>query len=210
MSVSIAQRDFNKYPIHKPLCLDIWHRVPKHEKRNSAIALTYSFLLAGGQITKVPAKNSKGGIPEIFHKDTRAVKSHERWNKKFYAGDDFTAKGPRFTSKPVPENSAAKRDVARKGGVSHVGFTGAVVDINGTLKARKESHATSEAYIDLVSDDALRASAKRGDRHAHKIVTLIEDGCDDVTDAYRAATISDDFNLNGIDHVHNAKFKLAA
>jgi hypothetical protein len=98
----------------------------------------------------------------------------------------------------------------RKGGTSHATFSGAVVDINGTLEARKESHATSEAYIDLVSDAALRASAKRGDRHAQKIVELIEDGHDNVTDAYRSATIRDEFNLNGVDHAHNRRLKLAA
>ena len=209
MSASTQQRQFNKYPIAKPINLDSWHGLSKQDKRNSVIALTYSFLLAGGQIIKAPAKKSKGGRPEIFQKDTRAVKSHERWNKKFYAGDDFTQKGPRFTSKPIPENSAAKRDVERKAGTVHAEFSGAVVDINGTLKARKESHATSEAYVDLVSDAALRASAKRGDKHAQKIVQLIEDGHDSVTDAYRSATIATNWIIN-VDHDHNAKLKLAA
>jgi hypothetical protein len=209
MSASTQQRLFNQYPI-KAFKPDIWFRLPKDEKRQSAIALCYSFLLEGGRITKAAAKKRKDSRPDIFGKDTRAPKVHEHWSRKFFAGDDFTAKSPRFTSKPISERAADKRDVERKAGISHAAFTGSVIDISGKLQARKESHATSEAYIDLVSDDALRASAKRGDRHAHKIVTLIEDGCDDVTDAYRAATISDDFNLNGIDHVHNAKFKLAA
>ena len=195
MSVSVEQREFNKYPV-KAFKPDIWFGLPKQDKRLSTIALTYSFLLQGGRITKAPAKKRKDGRPDIFGKDTRAVKSHEHWNKKFYSGDDFTQKAPRFTSKALPENSAAKRDIERKAGISHAAFTGSVIDISGKLQARKESHATSEAYIDLVSDEALRASAKRGDRHAHKIVTLIEDGCDNVTDAYRAATIRDDFCRN--------------
>jgi hypothetical protein len=211
MTASAQQRLFNQYPIHKPLNPDIWHRVPKEEKRSSAIALVYSFLLGGGTITKCPAKKRKGGKPEIFGKDSRAPKAHEKWNRKFYAGDDFTQKGPRFTSKPVPENSAAKRDIERKAGVSHSEFTGSVIDIGGKLQERNARHATSEAYIDLVSDNALRESAKRdGGRHSHKIVTLIEDSGDDVKDAYRSATIRDDLNLNAVDHAHNAKFKLAA
>jgi hypothetical protein len=213
MSASTAQRTFNTYPINKPLKPDIWHRVPKHEKRMSAIALTYAFLLDGGQITKCPpAKRRKGGRTEIFTKDVRAPKAHKKWNRKFYSGDDFTQKGPRFTSKPVPENSSAKRDIERKGGTSHAEFSGAVIiDINGKLQARKESHATTEYHIDLVSDDALRASAKRdGGRHSQKIVQLIEDVGDDVTDAYRSATISDDDNLNNVDLAHNKRLKLAA
>ena len=194
MSASEQQRMFNPYPIHKPLSPDIWHRVPKEEKRLSAIALVYSFLLGGGQITKAPAKKSKGGRPQIFQKDVRDAKGHEKWNRKFLAGDDFTTKAPRFTSKPIPENSAAKRDTERKAGISHAAFGGAVININGKLQARKASHATTETYIDLVSDeaDSRQREARRG--RSHKIVKLIEDGHDDVTDAYRSATIRDELN----------------
>ena len=212
MSASTAQRTFNTYPINKPLKPDIWHRVPKHEKRMSAIALTYAFLLDGGQITKCPpAKRRKGGRTEIFTKDVRAPKAHEHWNKKFYSGDDFVKKGPRFTSKPISERAADKRDIERKAGTSHATFSGSVIDIGGKLQERNARHATSEAYIDLVSEDALRESAKRdGGKHSHKIVELIEDSADDVKDANRRATIRDDDNLNGVDHSHNKRLKLAA
>ena len=136
---------------------------------------------------------------------------HEQWSRKFFAGDDFTAKGPRFLSKPISERAADQRDIERKAGISHATFSGAVVDISGKLEARKDSHATTEYLIDLVSDDALRASAKRdGGRHAQKIVQLIEDSGDDLSDANRRATIRDDLNLINNDHAHNAKFKLAA
>jgi hypothetical protein len=211
MSVSEEQRQFNKYPVAKAYKPDIWRDLSKQDKRLSTIALAYSFLLGGGKITKAPAKKNKGGRAQIFTKDTRDAKGHERWSKKFFAGDDFTTSGPRFTSKPISERAADQRDVERKAGTSHSTFSGAVIDIGGKLMERKASHAKDEAFIDLVSDDALLASAKRGGgRHAQKIVKLIEDGCDDVTDAYRAATIRDDFNLNNVDHAHNAKFKLAA
>jgi hypothetical protein len=210
MSVSEQQRQFNKYPV-RTFNLDIWHGLPKEEKRNSAIALTYDFLLAGGQIFKAPpTKARKGGRPQIFGKDTRATKAHGKWNKKFYAGDDFVKKGPRFTSKPISERAADQRDIERKGGIAHAAFTGAVVAVGDKLQARKESHATTEYHIDLVSDEALRASAKRGDRQAQKIVQLIEDSGDDVTDANRRATIRDEFNLNNMDFAHNNRFKLAA
>jgi hypothetical protein len=83
MTTSDSQKRFNQYPV-KAFKRDIWHGCSKEEKRNSATALTYSFLLAGGQITKAPpAKKRKGGRAEIFNKDTRAVKAHEHWNKKF-------------------------------------------------------------------------------------------------------------------------------
>ena len=154
--------------------------MPKEEKRLSAIALTYSFLLEGGQITKVaPTKKRKGGRAEIFQKDTRASAAHEGWNRKFFAGDDFTQRGPRFTSKPISEKSADKRDVAHKAGASHIEFTGAVVAIAGKLLPRS---------LQGVSHDA----------------------GDDLSDAYNRATIHDHFNLNNIDHAHNAQFKLAA
>jgi hypothetical protein len=53
--------------------------------------------------------------------------------------------------------------------------------------------------------------AKRdGGKHSQKIVELIEDSGDDLSDANQRATIHDHLNLNNIDHAHNAKFKLAA
>jgi hypothetical protein len=202
---------FNAYPVRKPFVADIWYRWQKHEKREATSALVADFLAAGGKITKAEPKKRKGGRPEIFGKDTRAPKVHEHWSRKFFAGDDFTAKGPRFTSKPISERAADQRDTERKAGISHSDFTGAVVAIGGKLKAKKASHATTEYHIDLVSDSALSASAKRdGGRHAQKIVKLIEDTGDDLSDANRRSTIHDDLNLTAVDHVHNAKFKLAA
>ena len=158
------------------------------------------------------AKKKRGdGRAEIFQKDTRAPAAHEKWNRKYFAGDDFTTAAPRFLSKPISERAADQRDLERKAGVSHASFTGAVADINGKLQARKASHATTEYIVDLVSDDALRASAKRdGGKHSHKIVELIEDCGDDLSDANRRPTILDNLNLNNVDHAHNAKFKLAA
>jgi hypothetical protein len=200
MTTSDSQKRFNQYPV-KAFKRDIWHGCSKEEKRNSATALTYSFLLAGGQITKAPpAKKRKGGRAEIFNKDTRAVKAHEHWNKKFFAGDDFTAKGPRFTSKPVSEKSADQRDLARKAGTSHSEFAGAVVEIAGKLLPRHALHATDEAPVDLVS--------KGGS--SEKVVRLVDDTGDSLSDANRRATIRDELNLTNVDHAHNAKFKLAA
>ena len=207
-----SQKKFNPYPV-KAFVLDVWHRLRKDEKRIEASALVGNFLRKGGQITKAPAKKKRGdGRPEIFQKDTRASAAHEKWNRKFFAGDDFATTGPRFLSKPISERAADQRDVERKAGTSHATFSGAVVDINGKLEAKKASHATTEYIVDLVSDDALRASAKRdGGKHSHKIVTLVEDSGDDLSDANRRAMIHDHFNLlNNIGHAHNARFKLAA
>jgi hypothetical protein len=199
MSVSEQQRLFNPYPI-KEFVPDIWHGLSKADKRNSTVALTYAYLLDGGLITKAPPKKRKGSRPEIFTKDTRAVKVHEYWSRKFYAGDDFTAKGPRFTSKPIPEKSADKRDIERKAGVSHSEFVGAVVEINGKLQPRNAPHTADEALVDMVSSGG----------NSEKVVVFFEDAGDDLSDAYRRARIRDDLNLNAVDHAHNAKFKLAA
>jgi hypothetical protein len=200
MTTSDSQKRFNKYPI-KTFKRDIWHGCSKDEKRVEAGALIDAYLREGGEIIKAPAKKRRGGgRPEIFTKDVRAPKVYEHWNKKFFAGDDFTAKGPRFTSKPVSEKSADQRDLARKAGVSHAEFTGAVVEVAGKLQPRTVDHATDEAPIDLVS--------KSGSRE--KVVQLIPDTADDLSDARRRARIRDELNLNNLDHTHNAKFKLAA
>jgi hypothetical protein len=180
MTATAEQRTFNPYPIHQPLSPDIWHRFPKHEKRASAIALTYSFLLDGGAITKCPpAKKRKGERPEIFGKDTKAPKAHDKWSRKFFAGDDFTQKGPRFTSKPISDKSIDKRDVAHKAGTSHTDFIGSVVDIGGKLMPRS-------------------------------LKNVSHDSGDDISDAYNRATIHDNLNLNNVDYDHIERFKLAA
>jgi hypothetical protein len=197
MSASAQQRLFNQYPV-KTFNTDIWHGIPKAEKRMSAIALTYAFLLDGGQITKVPPPKTRKGRPEIFNKDTRAVKAHEKWSRKFFSGDDFCQSGPRFTSKPISDKSA-DIDAERKAGVSHAEFVGAVVDINGKLQARHALHVTDEAPVDMVS--------KGG---SEKVVLLINDTADDLSDAHRRTRIRDDLNLTNVDHTHNARFKLAA
>jgi hypothetical protein len=200
MSVSTQQRLFNQYPV-RTFNRDVWYGLSKADKRASTIALTYSFLIEGGQITKAPpAKQRKGGRAELFQKDTRATAEHARWNRKFFAGDDFTQKGPRFTSKPISEKSADQRDVERKAGVSHSEFIGAVVDINGKLLPRNALHVTEEAPVDMVSAGGSK----------QKVVTLIEDAGDDLSDAHRRATIRDHYNLNNTDYTHNARFKLAA
>ena len=156
-------------------------------------------MLQGGQIINAPSKKRKGGPTEIFTKDTHAVKEHERWSRKFFAGDDFTAKGPRFLSKPIPDKSADKRDAERKAGVAHVEFSGAVVEIAGRLQPRHALHTTDEAPADLVSKGS-----------SEKVVRLFNDTADDLSGAHRRARIRDELNLTGVDHAHNSRFKLAA
>ena len=76
MSASQQQRLFNQYPINKPLNLDIWYGCSKEEKRMSAIALTYAFLLDRGQITKVATtKKRKGGRPRDFPERYTRIRS---------------------------------------------------------------------------------------------------------------------------------------
>jgi hypothetical protein len=193
--------NFNPYPVRKPFVADIWHKSSKEQKRVEAAALVDAFLRDGGQITKAPAKKRKaGGRTEIFTKDTRAVKEHDYWNRKFLAGDDFTQKGPRFTSKPISEKAVDKADVERKAGVAHEEFTGAVVAVNGKLQPRTVDHAIiDEAPVDLVS--------KGG---SEKIVKLVNDTADDLSDARRRTRIRDELNLNNVDYIHADKFKLAA
>jgi hypothetical protein len=190
---------FNPYPVSK-FVPDIWHKSSKDEKRVEATALVDAFLRDGGQIIKAPAKKRKaGGRTEIFTKDTHAVKVHDYWNRKFLAGDDFTAKGPRFTSKPISEKAIDQRDIERKAGVSHSEFAGAVVEINGKLQPRNAPHTADEALVDMVS--------KGG---SEKVVQLIPDAADDLSDANRRAKIRDELNLNDVDYTHNAKLKLVA
>jgi hypothetical protein len=164
------------------------------------VHLVDAFLREGGQITKAPAKKRKaGGRTEIFQKDTHAVKVRDYWNKKFYAGDDFTQRGPRFTSKPVSEKAIDKADIERKAGVAHEEFTGAVVTINGKLQPRTVDHAIDEAVVDMVSTGG-----------SEKVVQLVADTKDGLSDANRRATIRDELNLNDVDYTHNARLKLAA
>jgi hypothetical protein len=191
---------FNQYPVRKPFVADIWHKSSKDQKRIEATALVDAFLRDGGQITNAPAKKRKaGGRTEIFTKDTHAVKVHEYWSRKFYAGDDFTAREPRFTSKRVSEKSIDKADVARKAGVAHEEFAGAVVTINGKLQPAHVDHAIDEAVVDLVS--------KGG---SEKVVQLVADTKDALSDADRRAKIRDELNLNDVDYTHAARLKLAA
>jgi hypothetical protein len=199
MSVSEQQRLFNQYPTKAAFKPDIWHRLRKDEKRIEASALIDAYLREGGEIIKAPAKKRKNGRPDVFQNDTRATKAHERWNKKFYSGDDFTAKGPRFTSRPISEKAIDKRDVERKAGVSHSEFVGAVVEINGKLQPRNAPHTADEALVDMVS--------KGG---SEKVVQLVADTKDELSDANRRARIRDELNLNDTDYTHNARFKLAA
>jgi hypothetical protein len=201
MSVSEQQRLFNQYPVKEAFKPDVWHRASKDEKRIEANALVEDFLRGGGQITKVPEKKRrKGGNPDqIFQTDTRAPKVHEHWSRKFFAGDDFTAKGPRFTSKPVSEKAIDKADIEHKAGVAHEEFTGAVIEIAGKLQPAHVDHAIDEAVVDLVS--------KGG---SEKVVKLVADTKDALSDADRRAKIRDELNLNDVDYTHNARLKLAA
>jgi hypothetical protein len=199
MSASTQQRLFNQYPLRK-YTTDIWHGWTKDQKRASTIALTYVFLIEDGQVTKAPpAKQRKGGRPSIFQKDAPASAAYERWNRKYFAGDDFKQSGPRFTSKPLSEKSADQRDIERKAGASHAEFIGSVVQLGGKLLPRHALSATDESLVDLVSTV-----------RSEKVVHLATDTSDRLSDANRRATIRDELNLNDIDHEHNEMFKLAA
>jgi hypothetical protein len=197
---SSTMTTFNQYPVRKPFVADIWHKSSKEQKRVEASALVDAFLRDGGQITKAaPKKRKSGGRTEIFGKDTTVPKVHEHWSRKFFAGHDFCQRGPRFTSKPASEKSADQRDLARKAGTAHAEFAGAVVSINGKLAPRHALHTADEAPVDMVS--------KGG---SEKVVTLVNDAADDLSDANRRARIRDELNLTNVDHTHNARFKLAA
>jgi hypothetical protein len=187
--------------------------------------LVAEFLAKGGEIERAPASKKHGpGRPRIFSGEgTIKSASYERGVKKFFAGDDFVHRerdkktgkivntGPQFTSRPVRENSSAKRDTERKAGVAHENFAGAVVAVGYKLRSRTSLHAVDKADVDLVSNRALAASAKRdGSRRSRQVVKIIEDAADDVLDAERCATVSDDLNLNNVEHEHFEKFNLAA
>jgi hypothetical protein len=45
---------------------------------------------------------------------------------------------------------------------------------------------------------------------SEKVVRLVDDTGDSLSDANRRATIRDELNLNDTDYTHNARFKLAA
>ena len=84
--------------------------------------------------------------------------------------------------------------------MAHEEFTGAVVAVNGKLQPRTVDHAIiDEAPVDLVS--------KGG---SEKIVKLVNDTADDLSDTHRRAKIRDELNLNATDYTHLKRFKLAA
>jgi hypothetical protein len=215
MTATIAQRQFNPFKDFSKRSLpDLWHGLMKSEKRENLRALVYGFLIEGGEIIKVPAKKHRAaGRPRIFGKDSRSA-AYSRDTSRFFNGHDFTQSGPRWTSKPAPDKSASKRDAERKAGVSHQNFGGAVIDINGKLRPRAPLHAVvDKAPIDLVSDAALAASAKRdGKKHIGKTdsVAVIEDTADSISDGASRATVKDDLNLMAPDREHLERFKLAA
>ena len=69
MTATAAQQQFNQYP-SRPFKPDIWHRLPKIDKREDLKALVYVYLINGGQIERAPPKKSRGaGRPRIFGKD---------------------------------------------------------------------------------------------------------------------------------------------
>jgi hypothetical protein len=175
------------------------------------VALIYCYLVGGGKITRPLEKKKRGpGRPQIFGKDTKSA-SYSRDVTRFYSGHDFTQSGPRWTSRPVRDDSAAKRDAQRKAGVSSDDFAGAVVEAGGKLGSKRALHAVDRAPIDLVSDRTMAESAKRdGGRRARQVVKLIEDTADDLRDASNNASIRDDMNLNAVDHEHLDRFRLAA
>jgi hypothetical protein len=181
MTATIAQRQFNPFKdFSKRTLPDIWHGLMKSQKRENLRALVYGFLVEGGEIIKVPAKKHRGaGRPRIFGKDSRAA-AYRRDTSRFFNGHDFPQSGPRWTSKPVPDDSASKRDAARHAGVGHQDFSGAVIEINGKLRSRQVGFK------------------------------IVEDTADDMDDASKRATIRDDLNQMAVDREHLERFKLAA
>jgi hypothetical protein len=206
-----AQRQFNRYPGSAPIRPDIWRGLSKAKKRLEARVLAANFFWTGGGITRAPAKKSRGlGRPKIFGKDAKSA-TYGRDVQKFFRGDDFAQSGPRFTSRAVSDSSASKRNAEVKAGAASDGFAGAVISIDGKLRPRASLHAVDRAPIDLVSDRAERASAKRdGGRRARHVVAIVEDAADDICDASKRATVRDDLNLMAVDHDHLSRLKLAA
>ena len=86
MTASISQRQFNPFrDFSKRTRPDIWHRVPKHEKRENVKALVYTFLIDGGKIERIPTKSCGGpGRPQIFARDGARTSTAEY--QKYYKG----------------------------------------------------------------------------------------------------------------------------
>jgi hypothetical protein len=132
-------------------------------------------LAVGGEIIKVRAGKHRSDGRPIFGKDSKSA-AYKRDASRFFSGHDLTQKGPRWTAKAVPHNSATKRDAERKAGISHQDFAGAVIEIGGKLRSKAVLHAVvDQAPVDLVSDAALAASAKRGGRSAQQALRVVED-----------------------------------
>ena len=158
MTATAAQQRFNQYP-SRPFKPDIWHRLPKIDKRENLKALVYVYLINGGQIERAPPKKSRGaGRPRIFGKDSRSA-AYDRDTVRFLSGHDFTQSGPRWTSKPVRDDSASKRDATSHAGISHPDFRGAVTEINGRLRPRQVGNVIADT-ADKVHDSAKRATIR--------------------------------------------------
>jgi hypothetical protein len=100
--------------------------------------MIYTFLVDCGQITRPPPKKVRGGgRAKIFQKDAPKSASYDRGVVLYLSGHDFTKSGPRFTAKAVREDSATKRDAARRVGVSHADFNGAVIQVGNKLVPRQ-------------------------------------------------------------------------
>jgi hypothetical protein len=95
--------------------------------RAEADALVAEFLAKGGEIKKLPPQKYGKGRAKIFTKDAPRSARYDRDTSKYMSGRFLAPSKLQFTSRPVPENSSAKRQDD---------IVGAVVEINGELKSR--------------------------------------------------------------------------
>jgi hypothetical protein len=156
MSASKKQRQFNRYPKAFRHSFDL----PKAEVRDEADRLVAEFLAKGGEITKLPAQKFGKGPAKIFTKDAPRSAQYDRDTSKYMSGRFLAPSKLQFTSKPVREDSATRRDVARQAGVSHADFSGAVTQIGNKLVPRQAEPEIIRDQADSIVDASARATIR--------------------------------------------------
>jgi hypothetical protein len=184
MTATIAQKQFNPFiDYRKRTRPDIWHNVPKDEKRENLKALIYSFLMGGGQINRIVSKEKRGpGRHQSFaFKGQRKTKTSAALYNRYYSGDEIGG-GHRFTSKPLSDPKPSRDD-------------GAVVKIGSRIRRcddQIDDKLSVPAEAELLSDQAINESRardiKQGVKGDYTVSKKVDTGFENIAGKYDKAT----------------------
>jgi hypothetical protein len=191
-----SQRLFNRTYSENRYRPDVWRNLSKEEKRLEGLALLTNFIWSGGNITYAVKPSPKGKGRHLNFQTDEKSGSYSRDVTRYLRGDNLGAKS-RFTSRPIKDDAATKRDAVKRAGVAHTDFSGGVARIGDRLVPRQ---AGSKIVWEEKDPTGVLIEPKANNR----------DSADGLVDAARRATVRDDFNMMAIDHEHLAAFKLAA